>query len=70
MENTSLNRSQDTSGPTLQFEFELLKHITNNFSKDRIIGSGAYGVVYKVSLLFAILLLGRFLKIQLLITRA
>jgi hypothetical protein len=48
-----LYSSQHTSGATSQFKFELLKQITNNFSEDRIIGSGAYGVVYKVSLLFA-----------------
>uniref|UniRef100_A0ACD5Y9W4 Uncharacterized protein n=1 Tax=Avena sativa TaxID=4498 RepID=A0ACD5Y9W4_AVESA len=47
MENTMFNRSHHTSGPTSQFKFELLKQITNNFSEDRIIGSGAYGVVYK-----------------------
>uniref|UniRef100_A0ACD5Y923 Uncharacterized protein n=1 Tax=Avena sativa TaxID=4498 RepID=A0ACD5Y923_AVESA len=47
MENTTLNRSQHTSGAMTQFEFVLLKQITNNFSEDRIIGCGAYGVVYK-----------------------
>uniref|UniRef100_A0ACD5XQD5 Uncharacterized protein n=1 Tax=Avena sativa TaxID=4498 RepID=A0ACD5XQD5_AVESA len=47
MENKTLNKSQHTSGATSQFKFEYLKQITNNFSKDRIIGSGAYGVVYK-----------------------
>uniref|UniRef100_A0ACD5Y918 Uncharacterized protein n=1 Tax=Avena sativa TaxID=4498 RepID=A0ACD5Y918_AVESA len=46
MENTTLSRSQHTIGAT-QFEFMLLKQITNNFSEDRIIGRGAYGVVYK-----------------------
>lgn len=42
-----LNRSHHTSGATSQFKFELLKQITNNFSEDRKIGHGAYGVVYK-----------------------
>ncbi|CAM0901610.1 unnamed protein product [Alopecurus aequalis] len=47
MANTLLNTSQHTSGATSQFKFEILNQITNNFSKDRVIGSGAYGVVYK-----------------------
>ncbi|XP_047047367.1 disease resistance protein RGA5-like [Lolium rigidum] len=47
MENTTLNRLHHTSGATSQFEFALLEQITDNFSKDRIIGRGAYGVVYK-----------------------
>ncbi|XP_047051552.1 putative disease resistance protein RGA1 [Lolium rigidum] len=47
MDNTTLNRSQHTSGAALQFKFEMLKRITNSFSEDCIIGSGAYGVVYK-----------------------
>jgi hypothetical protein len=45
-----LNTSQHKSRVTSQFKLELLKQITNNFSKDRIIGDGAYGVVYKVLL--------------------
>jgi len=42
-----LNTSHHTSGTASRFPLELLKKITNNFSKDRIIGYGAYGVVYK-----------------------
>uniref|UniRef100_A0ACD5Y4H8 Uncharacterized protein n=1 Tax=Avena sativa TaxID=4498 RepID=A0ACD5Y4H8_AVESA len=47
MENTMLLTPQHTSGVTSQFKFEFLRKITNDFSKDRIIGCGAYGVVYK-----------------------
>jgi len=47
MDNTMLHTSQHTSGGTSQFKFEFLKQITNDFSEDRIIGDGAYGVVYK-----------------------
>ncbi|XP_020195944.1 putative disease resistance protein RGA3 [Aegilops tauschii subsp. strangulata] len=36
-----------TSGATSPFSFELLRQITDNFSDDRVIGHGAYGVVYK-----------------------
>jgi hypothetical protein len=53
MENTLWNTSQQTSGATAQFKFEFLNKITNNFSEDHVIGDGAYGVVYKVPLLFA-----------------
>lgn len=42
-----LTKSHHTSGVTSQFPFELLKRITDNFSEDRIIGHGGYGVVYK-----------------------
>ncbi|CAM0901584.1 unnamed protein product [Alopecurus aequalis] len=42
-----LNTSQHTSGATSCFPFELLQQITNSFSDNCVIGSGAYGVVYK-----------------------
>ncbi|TKW19911.1 hypothetical protein SEVIR_4G051000v4 [Setaria viridis] len=41
------NDPQHTSVMPSDFTFHLLEQITNKFSKDRIIGSGGYGVVYK-----------------------
>lgn len=38
---------QCTSAVRKDLKFHFLEHITNKFSKDRIIGYGAYGVVYK-----------------------
>lgn len=45
------NDPQHTSVMPRDFTFHLLEQITNKFSKDRIIGYGGYGVVYKVWLL-------------------
>ena len=33
---------------TMKMSYELLKTITGNFSKDNVLGSGTFGVVYKV----------------------
>uniref|UniRef100_K3XVG7 protein-serine/threonine phosphatase n=1 Tax=Setaria italica TaxID=4555 RepID=K3XVG7_SETIT len=41
------NDPQHTSVMPRDFTFHLLEQITNKFSKDRIIGYGGYGVVYK-----------------------
>lgn len=32
----------------MDFELHLIKSITNNFSKNQEVGSGAYGAVYRV----------------------
>jgi hypothetical protein len=42
------NELQHTSEMPRDLTFHFLKHITNEFSKDYIIGYGWYGVVYKV----------------------
>lgn len=39
----------DTNAEPTDLPLSLLKAITNNFSPDRNIGSGGFGVVYKVS---------------------
>jgi hypothetical protein len=36
------------SATTREFPLEFLKRITDDFSEKHIIGSGGYGVVYKV----------------------
>ncbi|KAI5004801.1 hypothetical protein ZWY2020_032044 [Hordeum vulgare] len=41
------NELPSTSAMPRDLTFQLLQRITNNFSKDRIIGYGGYGVVYK-----------------------
>lgn len=33
---------------SMRMSYELLKTITADFSKDRLLGSGTFGVVYKV----------------------
>ncbi|XP_037455767.1 putative receptor-like protein kinase At4g00960 [Triticum dicoccoides] len=38
---------EHTSVTTREFKLEFLEQITDNFSKERIIGRGGYGVVYK-----------------------
>ena len=42
------NKIQRTSATTREFTLEFLEQITDNFSKEHVIGSGGYGVVYKV----------------------
>lgn len=39
---------EKTSNTTREFSLRFLQDITNNFSKEHIIGSGGYGVVYRV----------------------
>ncbi|CAN6372902.1 unnamed protein product [Urochloa humidicola] len=38
----------EKTGEPLSLKLQLLQAITNNFSKDNLIGSGGYGEVYKV----------------------
>ena len=38
----------DTGATTREFTLEFLEQITDNFSEERVIGRGGYGVVYKV----------------------
>ena len=37
----------DTGATTREFTLEFLEQITDNFSEERVIGRGGYGVVYK-----------------------
>ena len=39
---------EHTSATTKVFTLEFLGQITDNFSEERVIGRGGYGVVYKV----------------------
>jgi hypothetical protein len=38
-------------GDILQFDFEIIKLATNNFSDANILGEGGFGIVYKVKIL-------------------
>uniref|UniRef100_A0A453E191 Protein kinase domain-containing protein n=1 Tax=Aegilops tauschii subsp. strangulata TaxID=200361 RepID=A0A453E191_AEGTS len=39
---------QCTGDEPSKIPYQLLKQITNDFDKERILGSGSYGTVYKV----------------------
>lgn len=39
---------RDRTGEPLSLKLHLLQAITNNFSRENLIGSGGYGEVYKV----------------------
>ena len=41
-------RKEDNTGRKLELPLQYLKDITDNFSSDREIGRGGFGVVYKV----------------------
>jgi hypothetical protein len=43
------NEFKQTDATTREFTLEFLEQITDNFSEEKIIGRGGYGVVYKVS---------------------
>lgn len=38
-------------GENMDIKFHMLQDITNKFGIDRVIGSGGYGIVYKVYLI-------------------
>jgi hypothetical protein len=44
------NEFEQTGATTREFTLEFLEQITDNFSEEKIIGSGGYGIVYKVSM--------------------
>jgi hypothetical protein len=50
----------DANAAPVQLSYSYVKSITNNFSKEREIGRGGYGIVYKVRFLFDLLVI-RFL---------
>jgi hypothetical protein len=39
-------------GDILQFDFEIIRLATNNFSDANILGEGGFGIVYKVKILW------------------
>uniref|UniRef100_A0ACD5YPY9 Uncharacterized protein n=1 Tax=Avena sativa TaxID=4498 RepID=A0ACD5YPY9_AVESA len=41
------NKLQHTSGEPSRLPYRVIKHITNDFDKKRILGSGGFGTVYK-----------------------
>ena len=42
----------DENAKPTPLSYQLLERITNNFSTDRVIGCGGFGIVYKVRLNF------------------
>jgi hypothetical protein len=44
------NEFKQTGATTREFTLDFLEKITDNFSEEKIIGRGGYGIVYKVSI--------------------
>jgi hypothetical protein len=48
------NIMDDASADPLVMPLDLLRRITNNFSKDRVLGEGSYGTVYMVRIAYVV----------------
>jgi hypothetical protein len=42
------NKLENTTETTKEFTYQFLERITDDFSKERIVGRGGFGIVYKV----------------------